>query len=391
MEATQKLEATQVLDFSSALDDEEAQEGIIVGRLVVEGVTHLVRCGVTKLGRDPTADIHVAQRTVSNCHVVIEADEDGATIHDRHSANGTKYKGKRLKPNIRHHLEHQSSLLFGNVEALWLEGPPGSRSGHSNDGNLSDNLLDEKEEEENRPPTFIPETPVVGRAMPATEKIKARPATSANGAISATCATDLSFVPESQSSPLPGSVLRHLENRVAESPASGLDDSSFLAPSHQVVPQAWRRPVDRPTSSHLALPSSDVDRNAEVAAASSSSLSEAEKEEIAALSASCIEDAEEDDMFAIATCEEVGQGEVTSIEVEQESVMKEAQVKLRSFFKEFRVASGFLEAYDKEEFATYLCKKNKGEPITEAELDFFYSTMEKENCLITVEESIYII
>ena len=98
--------------------------------------------------------------------------------------------------------------------------------------------------------------------------------------------------------------------------------------------QAWRRPVDRPTSSHLALPSTDVDRNAEVAAASSSSLSEAEKEEIDALSASCIEDAEEDDMFAIATCEEVGQGEVTSIEVEQESVMKEAQVKLRSFFKE---------------------------------------------------------
>ena len=90
MEATQKLEATQVLDFSSALDDEEAQEGVIVGRLVVEGVTHLVsgsewknssiiimnkkrttiqkisiiiqvHCGVTKLGRDPTADIHVAK------------------------------------------------------------------------------------------------------------------------------------------------------------------------------------------------------------------------------------------------------------------------------------------------------------------------------------------
>jgi len=97
-----------------------------MGRLVVEGVTHLVHCGVTKLGRDPTADIHVAKPTVSNCHVVIEADENGATIHDRQSANGTKYKGKRLKPNIRHNLEHNSSLLFGNVEALWLEGPPGS-------------------------------------------------------------------------------------------------------------------------------------------------------------------------------------------------------------------------------------------------------------------------
>ena len=42
MEATQKLEATQVLDFSSALNVEEAQEEIIVGRLVIEGVTHLV-------------------------------------------------------------------------------------------------------------------------------------------------------------------------------------------------------------------------------------------------------------------------------------------------------------------------------------------------------------
>ena len=41
MEATQKLEATQVLDFSSALDDGEAQEGIIVGRLVVEKRTAL--------------------------------------------------------------------------------------------------------------------------------------------------------------------------------------------------------------------------------------------------------------------------------------------------------------------------------------------------------------
>ena len=35
-----------------------------------------------------------------------------------------------------------------------------------------------------------------------------------------------------------------------------------------------------------------------------------------------------------ANCEELGQGKVTSIGVEQESVMKEAQVKLRSFFKE---------------------------------------------------------
>ena len=50
-----------------------------------------------------------------------------------------------------------------------------------------------------RPPNFIPETPVIARTM--ANKAKSYPA------------TDLSFVPESQSSPLPGSVLRHLDNR----------------------------------------------------------------------------------------------------------------------------------------------------------------------------------
>ena len=127
--------------------------------------------------------------------------------------SGTKMKGKRLKPNIRHHLEHKSSLLFGNVEAIWLEGAPGSKVGDS-DGEMSDNLLEDEEENRCfgqiyttfpsietllRPPTFIPETPVVTRTV--ADKAKLYPT------------TDLSFVPESQSSPLPGSVLRHLENR----------------------------------------------------------------------------------------------------------------------------------------------------------------------------------
>ena len=38
-----------------------------------------------------------------------------------------------------------------------------------------------------------------------------------------------------------------------------------------------------------------------------------------------------------ANCEELGQGKVTSIGVEQESVMKEAQVKLRSFLPISRI------------------------------------------------------
>ena len=84
------------------------------------------------------------QPAVSNCHAVIEADEDGATIYDI-SANGTKLKGKRLKANIMYHLEHESSLLFGNVEALWLQGAPVSKVDDS-DGEMSDNLLEDEEE-----------------------------------------------------------------------------------------------------------------------------------------------------------------------------------------------------------------------------------------------------
>merc|ERR1719264_1451136 len=157
---------------------------------------------------------------------------------------------------------------------------------------MSDNLLED--EEENRPPNFIPETPVVARTV--APKAKSYPA------------TDLSFVPESQSSPLPGSVLRHLDNRVAESPASGLDDSSFLAPSQQVVPQAWRRPLDRRTSTQLAeMPLSKEE--AEVDELSASCIEDEENEEVAALSASCIEDGEEDDMFAIVTPEDIARRE----------------------------------------------------------------------------------
>ena len=70
----------------------------------------------------------------------------------------------------------------------------------------------EKEEEEGRDEEMEAEeeTEAQGEVEVQEERIKSHPAISA---ISATCATDLSFVPESQSSPLPGSVLRHLENR----------------------------------------------------------------------------------------------------------------------------------------------------------------------------------
>ena len=64
--------------------------------------------------------------------------------------------------------------------------------------------------------------------------------------------------------------------------------------------QAWRRPLDRRTSTQMTAETaaSEVGK-AEVDALSASCIEDEEKEEVDALSASCIED--EDDMFAIAT------------------------------------------------------------------------------------------
>ena len=66
--------------------------------------------------------------------------------------------------------------------------------------------------------------------------------------------------------------------------------------------QAWRRPLDRRTSTQMSTETaaSEVGK-AEVDALSASCIEDEEKEEVDALSASCIEDEEEDDMFAIAT------------------------------------------------------------------------------------------
>ena len=133
--------------------------------------------------------------------------------------------------------------------------------------------------------------------------------------------------------------------------------------------QAWRRPVDRPTSSHLALPSTDVDRNAEVAAASSSSLSEAEKEEIDALSASCIEDAEEDDMFAIAT---QGPGVVDeTVDTTAERTLDiSGQLKASEAVQAISVAQDSIGLMEQETA-----------PIEEEEGMFFHKQAAKENFL----------
>ena len=80
------------------------------------------------------------------------------------------------------------------------------------DSNASETLLDDFDDE-NVPPNFVPETPVVGKQF----VIKGRPSLS-----------DLSFVPDSQSSPLPTSAVAIMKNqsqfKIPDSPCSDLNE-----------------------------------------------------------------------------------------------------------------------------------------------------------------------
>ena len=106
-----------------------------------------------------------------------------------------------------------------------MAGPEPTGAGADDDGALSDDLLDEteedemREEEENRPPNFIPETPVAVQPVRANKGNHSLPVHYSTaglqpwsyvlpgGQLGKPC--ELSFLPESQSSPLPTSVLRH--------------------------------------------------------------------------------------------------------------------------------------------------------------------------------------
>ena len=101
--ATQVLESTQVLDATQVLggDDVEESGPVVVGRLEMGMNKYQVVLGDNRIGRNPKCGVYISNPSLSGTHAVIEAERDGATIHDVRSTNGTKKGGVRLKPNIR--------------------------------------------------------------------------------------------------------------------------------------------------------------------------------------------------------------------------------------------------------------------------------------------------
>ena len=214
--ATQMLESTQVLSGDQDVTD---SADVKFGVLKIGDTSYDITGGETKIGRDPLCKIWIKNPSLSRIHAVIDADQDGVTIHDNKSSNGTKKGGMSMKAQVRYNLDNGDKIKIGNIFATFEAVSNEAKDESDVESNASDTLLDDFDGE-NVPPNFVPETPVLTKPPIS----KGRPSLG-----------DLSFIPETQSSPLPTSSVANRMHlfKVPESPCSDLNDSSFIAASQQ--------------------------------------------------------------------------------------------------------------------------------------------------------------
>ena len=92
-------------------------EDRVFGTLLIGDERHKIMKGAQKIGRDPRCEIFINSLTVSRVHAVIDAEEDGITVQDEGSSNGTKKDQMSLKPGGRYILTNGEQLTLGNVVA----------------------------------------------------------------------------------------------------------------------------------------------------------------------------------------------------------------------------------------------------------------------------------
>ena len=220
VESTQLLEDPQSLIEHWEQPADKENETKILGILLVGSERHNIIKGTTRIGRDPQCDIFINNPSVSKVHAVIDGADDGITIQDEKSSNGTRKDKMLLKSEVRYILMNGEKLAFGNVVAEFLLN---DKEEDEKSSNASETLLGDFEDDadaENVPPNFVPDTPIV--VKPTWREKHHLPETS--------------FQPESQSSPLPSSTIAILKTghfQVPESPSSDPNDSSFIAASQQ--------------------------------------------------------------------------------------------------------------------------------------------------------------
>jgi len=156
--ATQMLD--QLLDATQLLGDDGAGAvPAVVSRLEVGMAKYQIVVGDNKIGRDS-----LSVRSLSATPALVGPRQ--CSVHDVRSSNGTKKGWVRLRPNVRYNLESGEQLVFRDVTAVFIAGVEVEAAADSdNDSNVSDSLFDIEDnndgEDENIPPNFVPDTPVV--------------------------------------------------------------------------------------------------------------------------------------------------------------------------------------------------------------------------------------
>jgi len=72
------------------------------------------------IGRDPSADLCIADQSISRKHARVTRTEDGVTLEDLGSANGTSINGKRLEPGNAVILAKEDLVKLGNSIVKYL-------------------------------------------------------------------------------------------------------------------------------------------------------------------------------------------------------------------------------------------------------------------------------
>ncbi|HVK62190.1 MAG TPA: SpoIIE family protein phosphatase [Bdellovibrionales bacterium] len=111
---------TKEIDVSSGLQIPPCLV-LLVGPADLMGRQWILNKTELLLGRNPTADIHLAEASLSKMHARIHFSNNKATITDLGSTNKTLVENQALTPNVAHPLKNNDQIRAGGLVFKFLE------------------------------------------------------------------------------------------------------------------------------------------------------------------------------------------------------------------------------------------------------------------------------
>jgi two-component system cell cycle response regulator len=121
-----KADKTAILGFDQETINRELQKAkeqpacLILIRGTPQGHRYFITQDQMIIGRDPTADISIADQSISRKHAKITQEGAVVTIEDMGSGNGTAINGKKLEPGTVTKLAKEDLIKLGNSIVKYL-------------------------------------------------------------------------------------------------------------------------------------------------------------------------------------------------------------------------------------------------------------------------------